>query len=237
MDGIGWYGKLPCAGDFVTRRLPYALTHALDAWLRQGLSQLRGLYPDDWREGFEGAPLWNCAIPAAATSSGFTLIGMIAPSRDRVGREFPLCAGLALAPDTAPGPLLSGTHEWLTALGRAVSHALRFPTTIDAFDEQVRAIRLPPLDRVPLPSAGGDDILAILNDGPADVPTVPMPLAHALPWPELPERFDAGALTCYWWTNTAAGASLRGFTSDAGLTPSLLLTLMRPQPGAMKRRV
>ena len=68
------------------------------------------------------------------------------------------------------------------------------------------------------------------NDSGLDVPTVPMPLAHALPWPELPLQFDPAGTTSYWWTNTGNGGPLRGFTSDAGLSPSLLLTLMR-QPG------
>jgi len=85
---------------------------------------------------------------------------------------------------------------------------------------------------------GIGDILSMLNmdDASADVPTIPMPLAHSLPWPDLPRIFDQRGFTSYWWTNTGAGGPLRGFTTDVGLAPSLMLTLMRPQFGGARRQ-
>ena len=232
---IGWYGKLPCAGDFVHRRLAHRLVSAIDEWLRDGLAMLRTSDPQ-WRNAYESAPIWNCAIPASVTQSGFTLVGLISPSHDRVGRDFPLCAGVALPPHASPAALLDGAHEWLAALGRAVAAARARPTTIEAFDEAVLAIALPIGTPNGLSGGGGDDILSILDDSGLDVPTVPMPLAHALPWPELPLQFDPDGATSYWWTNTGNGGPLRGFTTDAGLSPSLLLTLMRHPSGASLAR-
>ena len=232
---IGWYGKLPCAGDFVHRRLAHRLVSAIDEWLRDGLAMLRTSDPQ-WRNAYESAPIWNCAIPASVTQSGFTLVGLISPRHDRVGRDFPLCAGVALPPHASPAALLDGAHEWLAALGRAVAAARARPTTIEAFDEAVLAIALPIGTPNGLSGGGGDDILSILDDSGLDVPTVPMPLAHALPWPELPLQFDPDGATSYWWTNTGNGGPLRGFTTDAGLSPSLLLTLMRHPSGASLAR-
>ena len=232
---IGWYGKLPCAGDFVHRRLAHRLVSAIDEWLRDGLARLRTSDPQ-WRNAYESAPIWNCAIPASVTQSGFTLVGLISPSHDRVGRDFPLCAGVALPPHASPAALLDGAHEWLAALGRAVAAARARPTTIEAFDEAVLAIALPIGTPNGLSGGGGDDILSILDDSGLDVPTVPMPLAHALPWPELPLQFDPDGATSYWWTNTGNGGPLRGFTTEAGLSPSLLLTLMRHPSGASLAR-
>jgi len=233
---IGWFGKLPCAGDFIYRRLPRSLLSGLDNWLQQGLSQLRGTYPADWRGIYDTAPTWNCAIPAAVTQVDQTLIGLITPSRDRVGREFPLCAGVTV-PVGAARPLLASAHDWLQQLGRIVAQAKSRPSTIDAFDEAVHAIKLPAPGNGPQGEAMGD-ILSILNvdDGSEDVPTIPMPLAHSLPWPDLPRIFDERSYTSYWWTNTGAGGPLRGFTSDVGLAPSLMLTLMRPQFGGARRQ-
>ena len=233
---IGWFGKLPCAGDFIYRRLPRSLLSGLDNWLQQGLSQLRGTYPAEWRGIYDSAPTWNCAIPAAVTQVDQTLIGLITPSRDRVGREFPLCAGVAV-PVGAARPLLACAHDWLQQLGRIVAQAKSRPSTVDAFDAAVNAIDLPPPGNAPQGEAMGD-ILSILNvdDGSEDVPTIPMPLAHSLPWPDLPRIFDERGYTSYWWTNTGAGGPLRGFTSDVGLAPSLMLTLMRPQFGGARRQ-
>ena len=233
---IGWFGKLPCAGDFIYRRLPRTLLSGLDNWLQQGLSQLRGTYPAEWRGIYETAPTWNCAIPAAVTQVDLTLIGLIMPSRDRVGREFPLCAGVAV-PGGGSRALLASAHDWLQQLGRLVVQAKARPSTVEAFDAAVCGIALPP----PAAQAPGDgigDILSMLNvdDASEDVPTIPMPLAHSLPWPDLPRIFDESGSTSYWWTNTGAGGPLRGFTTDVGLAPSLMLTLMRPQFGAARRQ-
>jgi hypothetical protein len=106
------------------------------------------------------------------------------------------------------------------------------PSTVEAFDEAVLAIVLPIGSPSLLSGTGGDDILSILNDSGLDVPTVPMPLVHALPCPELPVQFDPGGTTSDWWTNPGNGGPLRGFASDAGLSPSLLLTTMRHPGGA-----
>ena len=234
---IGWFGKLPCAGDFIYRRLPRTLLSGLDNWLQQGLSQLRATYPAEWRGIYDTAPTWNCAIPPPVTQVGQTLIGLITPSRDRVGREFPLCAGVAVPEGISPTSLLASAHDWLQELGRVVAQAKARPSTVEAFDAAVSAIALPD----PGAKNGGEgigDILSMLNvdDASEDVPTIPMPLAHSLPWPDLPRIFDQRGFTSYWWTNTGAGGPLRGFTTDVGLAPSLMLTLMRPQFGGARRQ-
>lgn len=229
---IGWFGKLPCAGDFVHRRLAHGLVTVLDEWLRDGLAMLR-TSDTQWRTAYEGAPIWNCAIPAAITRSGYTLVGLLAPSHDKVGRDYPLCAGIALPPGVSAATLLDGAHGWLATLGRVVALARSNPATIEAFDQAILGIPLPMAAAVGLSAGSGNDILSILNDAGLDVPTVPMPLAHALPWPALPLQFDPDGTTSYWWTNTGNGGPLRGFTTESGLSPSLMLTLMR-QP-AMAR--
>ncbi len=225
---LGWFGKLPCAGDFVHRRLPHAVIDTVDTFLQQGLGEVRARDPQHWRQAFDAAPIWNFAIPAAATSTGLTLIGLLAPSRDRVGREFPLCAGIALPRGVSAAPWLDGSHEWLSELGRVVGEACARGTSVEAFDRAVQAVPLPHPRGAPAGGGAGDDILSIINGEPLDIPTVPMPLAHVLPWPELPLQFDPDATTSYWWTNRGNGGPLRGFTTDAGLTPSLLATLLRP---------
>jgi type VI secretion system protein ImpM len=227
---VGWYGKLPSAGDFVSRRIPKPLLDVLDDWLRRGLTELRAATPNQWRENFAAAPAWNCAIPGCI-AGGSTLIGLIVPSHDRVGREFPLCAGVVLPLDAPTGPLLADAHGWLWELARIVIDARKRPVPLDVFDASIQAIALPRAAGNGLSTTGDGDILSVLGPDPADVPTLPMPLAQALPWPELPVIFNAGIPTSYWWTSPGAGSPLRGFTTDVGLAPSLLVTLMRPLTG------
>ena len=118
-----------------------------------------------------------------------------------------------------------------------VAQAKARPSTVEAFDAAVAAIGLPSSGTSAQSEAIGD-ILSMLNvdDASEDVSTIPMPLAHSLPWPDLPRIFDERGVTSYWWTNTGAGGPLRGFTTDVGLAPSFMLTLMRPQFGGAKRQ-
>ena len=232
---IGWYGKLPCSGDFVSRRIPRSLLDIMDEWLGHGLAEMRAADPDHWRESFAAAPAWNCALPACATG-GSTLIGLVAPSRDRVGREFPICAGVALPADAPTGQLLADAHGWLWSLGRTVIEARDRAISLEAFDEAIRSIELPRITASSDAEAGMSDIIDIIGPSVADVPTVPMPLAYALPWPELPTLFDATEPTCFWWTNTSAGGPLRGFTTELGLAPSLFVRLMQPLPGSVRSK-
>jgi type VI secretion system protein ImpM len=145
-----------------------------------------------------------------------------------VGREFPICAGVALPPDAPTGSLLAGAPGWLYALARVVQEARSRSVPLDIFDASVTAIELPSVQAGSSSDPADSDILSVLGPDPADVPTVPMPLAHALPWPELPVVFDAARPTSFWWTSPGTGSPLRGFTTDNGLSPSLLVTLMRP---------
>lgn len=230
---IGWYGKLPSAGDFVSRRLPRRLLDVLDDWLRRGVTELRAAMPDHWRDVYAAAPAWNCAVPGSLIS-GTTFIGVIAPSRDRVGREFPICAGIAVTDDRAVRALLADSHGWLWSLGQCVVDARDRHLPLELFDACVQDIALPSVEPEHAGNDGAADILSVLGSG-ADVTTLPMPLAQALPWPELPIMFDADAGTSFWWTNAGAGAPLRGFTTDGGLSGSLMVTLMRPL-GALRRK-
>lgn len=224
---IGWFGKLPSSGDFVSRRIPRPLLDTLDTWMARGLAEYRVAMPSDWRTHFGAAPVWNCAIPACI-GGGSTLIGLLVPSRDRVGREFPLCAGVALPPDMATNRLLAEVPGWLSRLGQVVVEARDHVLPLDEFDSNVRSISLPPASKRGAPATGGNEILDILGLGPLDAPTVPMPLAHSVPWPELPMIFDAAKPTSFWWTTPGSGAALSGFTTDLGLEPSLLIRLMGP---------
>ena len=132
--------------------------------------------------------------------------------------------------DAAIHRLLADVDGWLWRLGQVVVEARDRTLSLDEFDANVQAIALPATPQSGAWAAGGSDILDILGLGPIDAPTVPMPLARAVPWPELPMIFDAESPTSYWWTNTGTSASLRGFTTDGGLEPSLLIRLMGPAP-------
>lgn len=96
----GFFGKLPSLGDFVSRRLPSAFTDHWDAsvsaWLAEGLAKRAGQREAD----FLATPPWRFAL-AAGVCGEAAWVGVLAPSRDSVGRLYPLI--IAAATDVVPG--------------------------------------------------------------------------------------------------------------------------------------
>ena len=77
----GFYGKLPTAGDFVTRRVAPDIVQPLDRWLARHLAPLIGTERWDQRTALRFL---------SGTAAFGSAVGIIVASRDRVGRRFPL---------------------------------------------------------------------------------------------------------------------------------------------------
>ena len=68
----------------------------------------------DWAELFFVAPLWRFILPAGACGR-FTLIGVLMPSVDAVGRCFPLMLGQEIERPVDPIGLMAGSGPWFAA--------------------------------------------------------------------------------------------------------------------------
>jgi type VI secretion system protein ImpM len=82
LTGLGLFGKVPAQGDFLRVNANTPLVAALDRWLQEGLDATRRA----------GAPPLAGPVHFIFRTAGVrqVLIGTLAPSRDSVGREFPL---------------------------------------------------------------------------------------------------------------------------------------------------
>ena len=88
----GFSGKLPTLGDFVQRGWSGSTCDGLDALLQRALAALRGSSAQA-RQAIAQAPCLVLSIrPGVIGAHG--LVGVVLASHDRVGRTFPLCAGV-----------------------------------------------------------------------------------------------------------------------------------------------
>jgi type VI secretion system protein ImpM len=77
---VGMFGKLPATGDFVWRGLPDSFRKHWDSWLTRHIAPLLRSGPGLPADGL------RFRLP----SGGRLAAGLILPSRDLAGREFPL---------------------------------------------------------------------------------------------------------------------------------------------------
>ncbi|WP_308917897.1 type VI secretion system-associated protein TagF [Jannaschia sp. LMIT008] len=114
-DGAGWFGKLPARGDFVHSGLSDAVRDAVSAWLDGTLAEMRDRVGGDWAARFDAMPRLRFWLGSHVAAGG-PWAGVVAPSRDRVGRRYPI---VAMAPGAAAPPTLDADrdrHDALDAL-------------------------------------------------------------------------------------------------------------------------
>jgi type VI secretion system protein ImpM len=127
----GFFGKLPVAGDFLRRGLQPSSLRAIDDWLQSGLGADRA----DWR--LDTARPWRFyAAPGTLGESG--LAGVLAASRDRVGRQFPIL--IAVEVDLGVGVAIAGTSDWFAAVEDLLNRALSGLLTADDLATELAAL-------------------------------------------------------------------------------------------------
>ena len=100
----GFYGKHPGFGDFVTAGLSASMNGRLEYWLNTVLPDLRAGVGVAWESQYDAAPQMRIWIGPLLCPEGRGFCGVMTAARDKVGRRFPLLAGVegaAIAPPSA----------------------------------------------------------------------------------------------------------------------------------------
>jgi type VI secretion system protein ImpM len=131
----GWYGKMPCLGDFATRRLSPDFIRPWDAWLQRSIAASRQQLGDAWLSTYLTSPMWRFALAAGACGEEAS-IGVLVPSVDRVGRYFPLTLALVLSTRST---LVHALREqsWFAELEAIGLAALNTDFSIDALERSL----------------------------------------------------------------------------------------------------
>jgi type VI secretion system protein ImpM len=142
------FGKMPALGDFFRIRAEAAFVEVWDAWLQEIMVAARGRYGAAWDECYLQAPLWRFVLPAGMAGPQ-AVLGVLMPSVDRVGRQFPLT--LLAAADGAASPFRSyfANAATLDALETLALETLGDDMTRDMLDE-----RLASMAPQPVPASG-----------------------------------------------------------------------------------
>ncbi len=153
IDRIGFFGKLPTHGDFVSSGLGPKFQAFLDTWLQAGMQAAQLAMDGVWEQYFRSMSPWRFVIERGIWGD-ITVAGVIAPSLDRVGRSFPLVIAAQIH-DYADDPQrLYFDHAWFTAAEGIAETAGKRDFEIGRFTESVRRLRSPR----PIEPDDGDDL-------------------------------------------------------------------------------
>lgn len=154
-DAIGFFGKLPTHGDFVSSTLGSRLQGELDQWIHAGLIALEAALGPDWRRLFHATTAWRFVVARGVWGSA-ALAGILLPSRDRVGRSFPLIIAAQL--QHFPGQLrdLCEDDSWFTAAEALAETSDKADFDMQRFIEGIKRLRTPFADRRSTAASGND---------------------------------------------------------------------------------
>jgi type VI secretion system protein ImpM len=96
----GYYGKLPFSREFLRWNGAGVEMRELDPWLQEGMVFAKSRLGHELKKAVEKAEPWNFLF-APVRSSRLTL-GIILPSLDQVGREYPFLAFMLIDQQTMP---------------------------------------------------------------------------------------------------------------------------------------
>ena len=223
---VGFYGKLPCRGDFLQRRAPQDFVDTWDAWLQEGLHESRQRLQDAWLDSYLTGPVWRFVLSSGICGSG-VYAGVLVPSVDRVGRYFPLTVIAQLTAEECPLSVACGMSGWFeSAESLAIEAVLAEALDFDTFDEQIALLR-EQLDAEA--AAQSSHLTQLFRDDrfPVDGNRWQVPLAtvdslqsaiNVYAWREMNRTLQPLAL---WWTQ-----------GSGALTPSWLATRGLPDARA-----
>lgn len=121
MSHLGYYGKIPHRGDFVRFNLPQLFITVWDDWLQQLMAFGKAQHPD-WSDQFSQAPDVRFIISSGiAGNTAWT--GLMKPSSDKVGRQFPFTLAMSLPAGSHPVQDMHTLDNWFEHAQRLLDKA------------------------------------------------------------------------------------------------------------------
>lgn len=133
---LGFYGKVPTKGDFVSRRLPQDFINVWSDWHQAGIQASQEQLGEMWSTIALTSPIWRfCISPGPLGANAWA--GVMMPSMDKVGRYYPLTLAHIIQPELQQCLVLSST-QWFEQLENLALSALADDFDFEYFDQQLK---------------------------------------------------------------------------------------------------
>ena len=145
----GFFGKLPCNGDFIQYNVAQEWLDSWDQWMQACIFESRAALQGEWLNAYLAGPIWRFVLSEGACGSG-AYAGVIVPSVDRVGRYFPLTLVRQLDSGWNPLDVAVCWAPWFEQLEHCACGALDAPDLrLEDFVSQLGQIQDPLTVAVP----------------------------------------------------------------------------------------
>ncbi|NSX53694.1 type VI secretion system-associated protein TagF [Parasulfitobacter algicola] len=141
----GFYGKMPCVGDFVRRGLSQPFVSVWDEWMQTLLMAGETAMGVRWHDCYLSAPIWRFAL-SPGMCGPHAVTGLMMPSIDRVGRRFPLCVAAEM--DATAWTACLAVHPIIDRLEQAALRTLDDDATLEHLQDTLA--ELPPPAKITL---------------------------------------------------------------------------------------
>lgn len=211
---LAWFGKLPSAGDFISRRMLYAVQQFWDRWCADGMDALKAGSNVSGVAVWGTTPKWAFVLPAQP-GVHMGQLGVFSPSCDRVGRVFPFIVSVPVV-EGQQGALLERAGVLGPAWAQVIAQAQEDRLGIDAVDASLQSVLAETLAADP-PRQDDDD-----------ESTLPRGIdPSTMPWPDLRYSFDLYGAQSYWWSVPIASTGFQSRVHTGSLKSSHFLDLCR----------
>ena len=133
---LGYFGKIPSKGDFITNSLSMDFTEPWDVWLREVLAHSKSMLNDGWMELYLTAPIYHFALSSGVCGNS-TWLGVFMPSVDSVGRYFPMTICQSFSSKSNPLDLFEKEKKWLQDVEELLLTCLEDDFSLDEFEERL----------------------------------------------------------------------------------------------------
>jgi type VI secretion system protein ImpM len=137
---LGYYGKVPTHGDFVSRGLPRSFIDPWDLWLQEAIMTSREHLGSQWLDYYLTSPLYRFALsPGICGDTGW--FGILMPSVDKVGRYYSMTIGQQINSSANPFDILQQSKNF-TELERLALSCLKDDYDLHAFNREIDQLGL-----------------------------------------------------------------------------------------------
>lgn len=203
---VGFFGKLPGRTDFVVRGLPELFLTPFGDWIERSLAAGRAALGAQWGDLYLTSPVWHFAL-SGGLAGRQAVIGVMVPSTDRSGREYPFLVAACAESASRPATLATAAAPWLDRAAELAVAAVTRAMEPAQVELQVRAAGLPWIETPTAPTpAGGQGVWRISGAGAGQLSIA------------MPRLFDHASLALgrpsLWWGEGSAQVEPTTFVCD-----------------------